>query len=254
MRNAGVEKRVVDVLAIGAEDRAAAQDAPRDAEGGVCDRHRKNGKRHPERDCVRRPLAHDDRGDREQEAEEHRSGVAHEDARGMEVVPQEAEHRAQRHDENGRGHRVARKRRDGCDGPEGKHRDAGGQPVEPVDQVHGVHDAHDPGHRRGEGKGSEVHFSDAGADHGGDARSCSEHGDRDSDLPDELPARGEAAEIVRETEQRQRRGPADQCRDTDRVVDEGGSEPIAGESGDTESQEKCTDNGDSAQPRNLARV
>ena len=144
---ADAHEAVMQVVGVGRPERAAVLDAVQQHERRVEDRHQQHERREQQRHGGR-GLEHAlDRDQRQQVAERERAGVAHEHARRMEVVAQEAEARArQRGGEQRRAAAVEREREDrergGRDRP-----DAGRQPVHAVDEVEAVHQRDDPEHR-----------------------------------------------------------------------------------------------------------
>ena len=84
-----------------------------------------------------------------------RTGVAHEQPRGMEVVGKKSEQRAGEHQRDAGHVRLADDREDGGHAGGGNQRQAGREPVEPVDEVEGIRDPHDPQHGEGPGHPSD---------------------------------------------------------------------------------------------------
>ena len=132
---------------VGDVDRLAASQPLRHHERRVEHRHGEHEERQHERRQRRRleEALHRDRSERV--PEEQRAGVAHEDARRIEVVAQEAEARAA--DDRGEHRRAdaAEVELDHAERRAGDRAHARGETVEPVEEVDHVHDGDDPDHR-----------------------------------------------------------------------------------------------------------
>ena len=152
LREADVREPVMEVRPVRLVERPPVLDPLRQDERRVDDRDREHEQREEQGDGRRRfqePL-HRKRG--EDEAEQERAGVAHEDPGRIEVVPQEPEASAGDDRREDRGLRPAERERDHGEGRAGDRADPGGEPVHPVEEVDHVHDRDDPdegqpGHR-----------------------------------------------------------------------------------------------------------
>src|SRR3990172_7773931 len=91
LREADVGEAVVEVPGVRLVDGLAVLEAFRNHEGRVDDGHGESEQREEQPHRRRRLEQSLDRDRREREAEQHRSGVPHEDPRRVEVVPEEAE-------------------------------------------------------------------------------------------------------------------------------------------------------------------
>src|SRR5688500_3268869 len=148
---AAADEAVVQVCLVGREHRLAVLQAPRHYEGRVDDGDGEDEEREEKghgRGGLERSL---DRHRREDEAEEHRAGVPHEDPRRVEVVAQEAEAGAGHDRGQDGGVRTPQRERDDGERPAGDRAHTGREPVEPVEEVDHVHDRHDPDERRDDG-------------------------------------------------------------------------------------------------------
>jgi hypothetical protein len=145
---------VMEVFVIRLGERLPAPQAPDEREDGVEDRHSEDHQRDRQgrevevrltTERVGGPAPDGDRRRRQQQAEEHRSGVAHEDTSRVEVVREEPDADADGDGRHQRPH-VRALEQTRLEQPIGvqehrrarDHHDAAGQPVEPVDQVDGV--------------------------------------------------------------------------------------------------------------------
>ncbi len=191
------EEEMVDVLTVGHEDRLVTQKPAHKGERRVEDGHPHRDDRHEHREkrrVLRRPL---EREDGEDESDEHRAGVAHENLGGIEVVEEEAHHRAgeRRRDERDElDHVVDREDEYGKRDEEG---DARRESVHSVNEVKGIDDADDPNHGNRKREIAELDESPRRIDavyH--KAEKIGADGNRY--LKEELPLGGHAADIVEE--------------------------------------------------------
>ena len=180
----------------------AADDGKRRIEDGKAERE----DRHDERDRRGRLHGADDADARQHIAEEHAARIAHKDARGIEVVIQEADGRARdRRAEHGDEH-DALLQRDEEDRRRRDARHASREAVEAVDEVHRIREADDPEHRRGDREPFEeqVIAERIGDEVDAHVKTDDEHARRD-DLADELHFRRQILVIVDEAEQHDER-------------------------------------------------
>ena len=133
------------VIAPALADRPADKAPRRGDESGVEDRQRQHGERREDREADVRGAARgvQERGRREEIAEDEAPRVSHEDTSGREVVHEESERCAGGRAGDDAGRRILGHRAD-AEGDAGDRHDAAGQSVHVVDQVHGVHEADDP--------------------------------------------------------------------------------------------------------------
>ena len=156
------------------------------------------------------------------EAQEHRPRVAHDDLGRMKVVREEADGRAaRRRDDRQRRIDPCRRREQRERAERGQH-DAGGKPVEPVDQVDRVDDQDDPGDRQWQGQPPEV--NDAPREVEPIQAEPEREGENGGNhLPEELHERRHAADVVDHADDDQQGRPREDRRravgskDADRV-------------------------------------
>jgi hypothetical protein len=222
------EQAVVDVVAVGAEDRLPAEEPPDDRQRRVEHREAERDDGDGHGDHGRRLLRAEQPDPGEHEAEEQAPGIAEEDRRRMEVVEEEAERRAGEQD------RHRRRAADPVDRRDDEHRrqceEGGprGQPVEPVDQVEGVRDRDEPDH------GEERPRHRVELDHPDErerellhAHAGESDGERDADLGEELPPRPDVPQIVEESEGMHGRGAREHDRELS-AIDPHAVEPLPG--------------------------
>ena len=188
------------------EDRYAAAIAPHDGERRIEDGQAEREDGHDKRD--RRGGLHraDDADACEHVAEEHAAGVAHEDARGVEVVVEEPERRARDGRREDGDEHDALLERDEEDRDRGDRRDAGREPVEPVDEVHGIREPDDPEERRRNREPFEEQIVAEGIRDEVDAHvEADDEHRRCDDLPDELDLRGQVRVVIDEAERHNER-------------------------------------------------
>ena len=146
---------MVEVAAVGVKRALSVQDAAAERKERVRQRHGQREHRHDKRD---------DRVELEQAEHRHRcqhvaeqqgTGIAHENAGGIEVVGHEADARAGKCRDDERHVRLRHEQRHDQNGHAADGRYADGQTVKPVDEVDGVGDADDPQHGQRNGEPAE---------------------------------------------------------------------------------------------------
>src|SRR5204862_5087302 len=190
---------VMDVLAIGAQDRREAghEHAPQDGEPHLHDRKAEREQRGQDDDGGRTLLQRLQRQDREDVAEEEAARVAEEDRSGIEVVAEEARERAAERRPEAGGVGASLAERDGEERRRRDQRDARGEAVEAVDQVEGVREADDPRDR--DERAERAERNEAAGQRIRDAAEPVAARDRDrggDDLEPELRERAEPAYVV----------------------------------------------------------
>jgi len=214
LAEARLEQAVVDVVAVGVEERLAGEEPPRHRERRVQQRDPQHGHGHRHRHQDRRLGGACHRERRQHEPQEVAPGVAEEDLGRVPVVRQEAGSGARQghrederllvpHDRGGDHHRERHE--------EG---DPGGQAVHAVDEVEGVGHRHHPEHRdQGSEDGPEVHPAGKRQAHHADAEAQRPEEHRRGGLDAELGAGAHAAQVIgqpqREHHQRRQEDPAD---------------------------------------------
>ena len=191
------EKAVVQMSLVGLEDWAVVARTPHNGKRRVKDRQSKSENRYDEGDG-RRALDRTDDGDaREHEAEEHTPCVAHKDARGVEVIVEEAHRGTCKRNGDHSDRRNALLHSD----EEDRQRRDGGYPrrqsVQSVDEINGIRQPDDPENRRRNCKELKVDIvaERVGDDVNAHIESDDDHGRR-NDLPEQLHLCRQVAVVI----------------------------------------------------------
>ncbi len=244
MRQAKLHELVVRVLPIRLEDVPACDDAAQNRRGGIENRHSQDGCTSEQRRPHSDPRCQQTGEKRQREADEHAAGVAHEDARRVEVETDESgesTHQAQGHQNDGTVTQTCADEQKAQPGQCGR---PSGQAVEPVDQVDAVADADVPEnaetdrHPERERRAAVVQ---AGP-HGDDASGCQK-------LIHKLGAGSQTAQVVDEPQAEHDQQSGQQCHDAACLLD---AERCRQKR--QQSQEEAAEDGDTTQVWNRVRV
>ena len=145
MAESAVEQPVVNVVAVGAEDRLAPDEAARDGDAGVEERHREGHQRRGHAQRGGRLLAPDGAEAAEDEADGQAAGVAEKDRCRVEVEVKKGEQRADERSGRQRQRRIVVNERGGKRGEGREQPDAGGKAVDAVNQIERVGAGDEPG-------------------------------------------------------------------------------------------------------------
>ena len=185
----------MDVAPIGNEECLASSGAPDDGPGRVDQRYAQREDRYPWGHRPHAVLGERDADRGNDEAQEHRAGVTHDDRRRVEVVGEEADGGADGGRDDRQGRVDAVDRRQQAEGAKYGERHARGKAVEAVDQVDRVDDTDDPGDGDRQGERPEVDDG-PGQEDAVDAQAEPPGDDRGTDLEPELHHRAHAAHVV----------------------------------------------------------
>ena len=150
LREPDVRETVMEVRAVRLVQRTPVLQPLGEDERRVHDRHGEHDQREEQGDGGRRFQEALHRERRENEAEQERSGVAHEDPGRIEVVAQEPEARSGHDRREDRRLRVAQRERDHGKRRAGDRTDPRGETIHPVEEIDHVHDRDDPDEGQGD--------------------------------------------------------------------------------------------------------
>ena len=200
-----LQKLVVDVLAVGGEDGASADQAADDGERRLQNWQAERNYRDRDGDDGGRFLRAFESQGAEHKSDEEAAGVAQENRGRIEVVTQEAEDRAGQGDGHDRDQRRPIQQRDDEGHQSREQGGSGGQAVEAVDQVERVGDGENP--ENGDGQSNDTRATVIAENDGDidDPQAAHEqHGGGDA-LHRELEIRADAVDIVVHAQQKNER-------------------------------------------------